>query len=303
MEKTDLKLKIYGVRGSYPPTNGDITRFGVNTTSLRLDVGKHLIIIDAGTGIINLGADLISEMQAGKTSQNISKAHLFFTHTHLDHLMGFPYFSLLYIPGSELHIIAPTMLNNPIRDVIEKWMSPEFFPVTIPELGCNIKYYDFDENRSIYFFDNDFQIIPAKEAAKGKNWVVQISCLRNFTHPRSGSYIYKFKNPKGKTIVLATDIEGFVGGDQRLINFARGADLLIHDAQYNLREYQMFQGFGHSTYQMACEVAKKAEVEKLLLFHHDPKHSDQELSDLESKAREIFPESYMATESMEFIFS
>jgi len=172
MEKTDLKLKIYGVRGSYPPTNGDITRFGANTTSLRLDVGKHLIVIDAGTGIINLGADLISEMQAGKTSQNISKAHLFFTHTHLDHLMGFPYFSLLYIPGSELHIIAPTMLNNPIRDVIEKWMSPEFFPVTIPELGCNIKYYDFGENRSIYFFDNDFQIIPAKEAAKGKNWVV-----------------------------------------------------------------------------------------------------------------------------------
>jgi phosphoribosyl 1,2-cyclic phosphodiesterase len=275
MKPVDMRLKIYGVRGSYPPTNEDLTQFGVNTTCLRLDVGKHLIVFDAGTGIINLGTDL----------------------------MGFPYFSMLYLPQTELHIIAPTMMNKSIEEVIDKWMSPEFFPVSIPELGCTFKYHEFGENRKLYFFEEDFKIIPVKEAQKYENWIGSISCIRNFTHPRAGSYIYKIETKDGKSIVLATDIEGFRGGDQRLINFVKHTNILIHDAQYTLEEYQMFQGFGHSTYEMACEVAAKAEVEKLILFHHDPKHSDEELKIIEKNAKSIFPRTSLAKESMEITLS
>ena len=126
--------------------------------------------------------------------------------------------------------------------------------------------------------------------------------MRNYTHPKGGVYIYKFENNSGHSVVFATDIEGYVGGDQRLAKFAHNANILIHDAQYSLAEYNMFQGFGHSTFVMACEVAKNAGIKKLVLSHHDPKHSDAELKQLEKEAQKIFPDTYLATESMEFIF-
>jgi len=302
MKNTDLRVKIYGVRGSYPPTTGDITRFGVNTTCLRFDIGKHLIIIDAGTGIINLGYDLLKEIKSEDNEQNLFKLHLLFTHTHIDHLMGFPYFSMIYIPGSQFHVISPDMNDYSIEEILETWMSHGFFPVNMSELPSTFTYYDFGEEKQIYFFENDFEIVTGAASEEKTGWIGKISCLRNYTHPKGGSYIYRVENAKGNSIVFATDIEGFVGGDQRLIQFAKDANILIHDAQYSLKEYLMFQGFGHSTYQMACEIAQKANVRQLILTHHDPKHSDQELSELEQKAQEIFPETLMATETMEFEF-
>ena len=303
MGNDKIRLKIYGVRGSYSPTNGDVTSFGVNTTCLRFDIGKHVVIIDAGSGLINLGADLIKEIKSGDSQQDLFKLFMFFTHTHIDHLMGFPYFSMLYMPKTELNIIAPSILDYAIEDVLDAWMSPAFFPVTLSELPSNLNYYDFAENRHAYFYEDKCKIVSVNETDHTESgWLAKISCIRNFTHPKGGTYIYKIESRNGNSVVFATDVEGFVGGDKRLINFARDANILFHDAQYSLEEYQMFQGFGHSTYEMACTVAKQAGVQKLILFHHDPKHSDQELSDLENKAQEIFRETYMATESMEFYF-
>jgi ribonuclease BN (tRNA processing enzyme) len=303
MKKNNLRVKIYGVRGSYPLTVAGNTQFGVNTTSLRFDIGKHVVVFDAGTGIINLGSDLFAELKTGNTHQNLFKIHLLFTHTHIDHLMGFPYFSMIYHPQCELNVIAPTILNTPVKEAIEKIMSPEIFPVTLPELGCSFNYLEFGENRILYFFEESFQIIrTAENDTVDHNWIARISCIRNYTHPRGGCYIYKIETNNGNSVVLATDIEGFIGLDQRLVNFANRANILIHDAQYTPQEYQMFQGYGHSTYEMACQVAKKARVGKLLLFHHDPKHSDEKLLEIEQKAKDIFSESYLASESMEFEF-
>ncbi len=302
MKNSNLKVKIYGVRGSFPPTNGDATKYGVNTTCLRVDMGKHLVIIDAGTGIIKLGADLISEIKAGAKKQNYQKLFMLFTHTHIDHLMGFPYFQLLYMPQTELNIITATQLNYSIEEILETLMSPAFFPVTIAELPSQLNYSDFAENKVVFFFEDDYEIYSTKDSANVKNWIGKISCMRNYTHPKGGVYIYKFENPSGHSIVFATDIEGFVGGDNRLIKFAENADVLIHDAQYSIPEYEIFQGFGHSTYEMACQVAKKAGVKKLILSHHDPKHTDKELEALEKSAKKVFSETYMASELMEFSF-
>lgn len=301
MKNHRIRMKIYGVRGSYPPTNGNGTKVGVNTTCVRVDIGKHIIIIDAGTGIINLGTDLIKEWKSEKGKQNYFSLYLFFSHTHIDHLMGFPYFNMIYLPQTELNIISPTQLNYSIEEILETLMSPAFFPVSMAELPCTFNYQNFAENKIAYFFENDYSIISVNDNIDKKNWVGRISCLRNYTHPKGGAYIYKFENPTGKSMVFATDVEGFVGGDQRLIRFAQNADVLIHDAQYSLEEYEMFQGFGHSTFRMACEAAQKASVRRLILSHHDPKHSDKELIDLENEAKKIFPETYLATESMEFV--
>jgi ribonuclease BN (tRNA processing enzyme) len=301
MSDHSLAVKIYGVRGSYPPTNGDRTEYGVNTTCLRVNIGKHVIIIDAGTGIIKLGADLFDEMNSGKGKSDFSNLYLLFTHTHIDHLMGFPYFGLLYLPQTILNVISPSQLNYSIEEILETIMSPAFFPVTIPELPCTIKYTDFAENRMIYFYEDSYKINLIQESPENTKWIGRISCLRGYTHPKGGSYIYKIENFNKQAIVFATDIEGFVGGDQRLIKFSHNAQVLIHDAQYSLPEYEVFQGFGHSTYKMACEVALKAGVNKLILSHHDPKHSDLDLKVLEEEAQKIFSETYMANEEMEFL--
>ncbi len=300
--KSDFSIKIYGVRGSFPPTKGFSTNIGVNTTCLRANIGQHVVIFDAGTGIINLGADLISELKSGNSLQNLFNLNLFFSHTHIDHLMGFPYFAMLYMPQTELNIISPNILGYSIEEIIELWMSPALFPVTTAELPSRFSYFDFGENMHMYFFEDETKILPATEAATVENWIGRISCMRNFTHPKGGAYLYKVEKSNGESIVFATDIEGFVGGDQRLIKFAQNAKILIHDAQYTLAEYQMFQGFGHSTYEMACDVAKKAEVDKLILTHHDPKHEDKELTELENQAQEIFPQTFMAKDGMEFSF-
>lgn len=302
MDDNKFRVKIYGVRGSYPPLNGNGTEFGVNTTCLRVDFGKHLVIIDAGTGIIKLGFDLMNEMKTDPPRQNYHQLFLLFTHTHIDHLMGFPYFAPLYHPLTDLNIISPAQLNYSIEEILETLMSPAFFPVTIAELPSRFNYQEFAENRQIYFYEDDYQLLTTKDAPKSDKWIGRLSCMRNYTHPKGGVYIYKFEDSAGHSVVFATDVEGFVGGDQRLTKFSEGADVLIHDAQYTLPEYDVFQGFGHSTFEMACEVAKKAGVGKLILSHHDPKHSDNELKDLESKAKNIFPETYIASETMEFSF-
>ncbi len=300
MSNNKMRFKIYGIRGSYPPTNGLPTHFGVNTTCFRFDVGSHVVVLDAGTGIINLGADLLKEARQKNGKQNPWRMFIFFTHLHIDHLMGFPYLPQIYFPQSEIHLISPKIVNYSLADALEMLMSPALFPVTLEELQSTRIYHDFAENRVAYFTEEGVHIVPATTKKAVDSWILKVSAIRNYTHPKGGAYIYKFETPAGNSVVVATDVEGFVGGDQRIINFARGASILVHDAQYTISEYAMFQGFGHSTYEMACQVAKEAGVQKLLLFHHDPKHDDAVLSELEAEAQKIFPETYMASESMEF---
>lgn len=301
MSKPNLRLKVYGSRGSYSPTFGNGTTIGPNTTCFRVDIGDNIIIFDAGSGIINCGADLFKEMQSERASHSEWKLHLFFTHLHIDHIVGFPFFSMLYMPKTKIHFIGPKILDYEVEDTLRTFMHPPFFPVSLEELPFRREFYRITEGKVVYFYENDFIIQGSAESAK-KGWVGKISTIRNYMHPKGGSHFYKIEIPSGKTIVIATDTEGFVGGDQRLIKFAQGADLLLHDAQYEPKEYGMMQGFGHSTYEMACDIAEKAGVKKLLLVHHDPRYQDERLTQIEANAQKLFPQTFLAKECMEFVF-
>ena len=129
-----------------------------------------------------------------------------------------------------------------------------------------------------------------------------VRSLRNLAHPKGGVVNYRISY-KGKSVIFATDVEGYVGGDARLVSFANKTDLLIHDAQYRPEEYNGLpvptQGFGHSTYEMATDVARAAKVKRLALFHHDPSHSDDELKEIESRARKNFKNTFAAFEGQE----
>lgn len=297
MSERGLRIKIFGVRGSYSPTKMSNTKIGVNTTCIYAETGDFNLIFDAGSGIINCGKETMQRYTAQQHNAANWKTHLFITHLHIDHLNGLPYFPMLYSPQSEIHCFSPKILDHSLPDVVQQMINPPYFPVCYHEVPCKFVFNEIKEINTVYFTNDDYQLNSPSEVLD-INWKIKISCMRNLTHPKGGGFFYKLETVTGVKVVLATDTEGFIGGDQRLINFAKNADLLVHDAHYTPEEYPNFQGFGHSTYEMACEIANKAGVKNLLLTHHDPDRTDAALFNIEQQARELFPSTKIATEDM-----
>jgi ribonuclease BN (tRNA processing enzyme) len=125
--------------------------------------------------------------------------------------------------------------------------------------------------------------------------------MKYYFHPKDGSFNYRL-DCGNHSLVFATDVEQYAGSDQRLISFAQGCDVLVHDSQYSLEQYLQFQGYGHSNYEMACETALKAKAKKLLLFHHDPNNDDAILETIEGNAKAIFKGAELAHEGWEWKF-
>jgi phosphoribosyl 1,2-cyclic phosphodiesterase len=288
------------VRGSYPSPGLKTARIGGNTPCVQVQAGKHLIILDAGTGIISLGEALVIQHQGDKTPIT---ATLLFTHTHHDHTQGFPFFKPLYFRTTTLYVFGPRTLQADLHEVLSRAMLPPVFPITLDQLPCVRIVRNLNEGEAIVLgADTDEPQVIAGRIPPGANAFgnVLIHTLRSYAHPQ-GVYIYRIEH-NGKAVVYATDTEGYVGGDQRLIRFVRDAALLIHDAQYIESEYTnplaSKQGWGHSTWRMAIEVAQAAAVKQLVLFHHDPEHSDEMLEQVEKEARTIFPMARLAREGM-----
>jgi ribonuclease BN (tRNA processing enzyme) len=295
-----LSITFWGVRGSYPSPGPDTARVGGNTPSIEVRASHHRIILDAGTGVIGLGRAMVDQYRA---DQKPMIATLLFTHTHHDHTQGFPFFNPTHYSSTRLYVFGPKTLHEDLEQVLARAMLPPVFPITLDELPClrvmrnlhegEVVVLNAAETEPRVLMDRDRPIQEPPEH-------VLIRVLRSHAHPQ-GVFIYRIEHG-GKSMVYATDTEGYVGGDQRLIEFARGADLLIHDAQYTEAEYTSDstskQGWGHSTWQMAIDVARVAGVKKLALFHHDPTHSDDMLEQLEKQAQAALPHTVLARERM-----
>lgn len=292
-------VRFRGVRGSYPVPGEKTVRVGGNTTCLEVQVGGNLIIFDAGTGIISLGHELVREHR--ETGQPIL-ASLFFTHTHHDHTQGFPFFEPAYLESSILYVFGPKTFYEDIEGALQRAMLPPFFPVALADLKSLRIISNLDEGEAVVLNEGkDPQIysVYRDKGPKGPESVT-IKVMRSSAHPK-GVSIYKVEWA-GRSVVFATDTEGYIDGDTRLIYFSEGTDLLIHDAQFTEEEYISGpipkQGWGHSTPQIAIQVAKKAEVKSLALFHHDPMHDDDFLTELERQAQAEFPQTMLAREGL-----
>ena len=301
MSDYSLLARLYGVRGSYPMATKDATRFGGNTTCLLARTPNHIVIVDAGTGIVQAGNDLMPEiLMHKKKSKKPFYITLIFSHTHMDHLIGFPYFAPLYIPGVHLTMIGPATLGVDFEDILSTFVEPQYYPVSMDEFRCTKSFDNINENMVLYFTDKS--TVP-ETASNGdplpENTEMVISNMKYYFHPKDGNYIYKIMWGE-RSLVFATDVEQYVGSDQRLIPFSEGCDVLVHDAQYTLDQYLKYQGYGHSNYEMACQAALKAKAKKLLLFHHAPNNDDTVLTDIENKAKKIFTNSEMAYEGWEW---
>jgi len=262
--------------------------------------GGHLIILDAGTGIIGLGRDLARQYAI---DQKPVVATILFTHTHHDHTQGFPFFEPAYFGTSTLYMFGPKNFYEDVEEALTRAMLAPTFPIALDELKSLRIISNIDETGVIVLDQGkEPQIVNIyREKITASPQAVRISSMRSFYHPKGGVTLYRIEWA-GKKMVYASDTEGYVGGDTRLIRFSEEADLLIHDAQYTTEEYLTGdvpkQGWGHSTPEMATAVAKAARVKRLALFHHDPLHDDEMLSAIEREARLAFPNTVLAYEGL-----
>ena len=265
-----MKLRVWGCRGSVAAPGSDTIRYGGNTSCVELEgAGGEAIIFDAGTGMRPLGVRMVNEP--------IKSVHILLTHLHMDHLQGLGFFRPLFRPDVEVHIWGPPSPVQPLVDRISTYMSAPLFPVRLADIPCDLTFHDAPE-----------------EPVKIGGLTVSASLV---TH--QGPTVGFRVEEAGKSVVYLPDHEPSIGGsdltDQPAdwisgYQLTKGADILLHDAQYGDEEYPRHMGWGHSAIGHVVAFARKAEVERLVLFHHDPYHSDAELEALVADAQRIWGE-------------
>lgn len=257
-----LRIQFWGTRGSVPSPGRKTVRYGGNTpcVEIRTDEG-WLVILDAGTGIRELGLSLLHRSAGAPVAGDI-----FLTHAHWDHIQGIPFFAPLFQRGNHFTIWGSPSLERSVDRVVRDQMSPVVFPVSFEELDARI----------------DFSTIAAGDRRSGTGYEVEAFEVQ---HP-GGALGYRFRAPGStQSIVYVSDNElgspdkyaSAVDWRQQLVAFVRGATVLVHDTMYTTDEYDHHRGWGHSTYRDGVELALEAGVATLVLFHHDPQRTDDEL--------------------------
>jgi len=266
-----MKLTFWGVRGSVPVSGKHYVKYGGHTPCASLPSSeKDLIVIDAGTGIMRLGEALTE-----KKDKKYVHIHLVFTHFHIDHIMGLPFFPPLFSRETKVSFYSP-LKSGETQRLLSTLMGGRFFPIPFDKTGAEKKFVE----------------VPLGDFAIGN---VRISHIP-LNHPQ-GSFAYRFSE-KGRNIVFATDTEHPEKGmDEQLVAFAQKTDILIYDATFTPDEYKKGRrGWGHSTWKQGTRVAQKAGAGKLYLSHFNPSHSDKKIDNIIKSAREVFPETYGARE-------
>lgn len=297
----EMKITFWGVRGSYPVPGKRTMGFGGNTACVELRAGEQRIVFDAGTGAIGLGQAWMREFRQNR--QAITATFLF-SHLHHDHLQGFPFFSPAYMPTTTLHLIGTSLSGHTVREALTAEMQPPAFPLTLNDLQSTKRMIALSEREAVTLDEDGTPRVGMSVFTADDPQRVVIRCLRSSAHP-GGVAIYRV-NWRGLSVVYATDTEGYANMDQRLINFASGADLLIHDSQYLDDHYlgrrpgfPTTQGYGHSTVSMACELARAAGVRRLALFHYDPAYDDTTIEEMQTLAQTHFHGAFAPREEQE----
>ncbi len=305
---SEFKVKFRGVRGSYPIARKEYLKYGGNTSCVEVNAGGHLIVLDAGTGMIDVGDELLEKYIASGSCNNDRspiKAVVLLSHIHHDHIQGFTFFRPLHIPSTTVNVYGNVNYNESLSDELAELLFGKSFPLDLGDIAGNLNIKDIAETDAIILRHGEPPIIKRIEKEDDliadENDVV-ITCYRSYAHPQEGVIIYKISY-KGKTLVYATDKESYFGGDKKLANFARGCNLLIHDAQYTTEDYlNSFvpkQGYGHSTFDMAVECQNQVNAEKLVFFHFDPSYDDEKLDSINEHYKGLGGKALLAYEGLE----
>jgi phosphoribosyl 1,2-cyclic phosphodiesterase/ActR/RegA family two-component response regulator len=273
-----ITVRFWGTRGSIATPGPATTRYGGNTSCVEVRCGSHILVFDAGTGLRALGQALLEEFEARPLTM-----HLFVSHTHWDHIQGFPFFMPAYQPGTTINVYGPSGEGRPLEKLLRGQMDPDYFPVALGDMGASLRVHEY---RAADFVIGD----------------VAVSAMY-LNHP--GMTLGYRVSYGGKRVVYATDNEPYrttlarfsqradsgedfgANLDTELVNFVAGAELYIGEAQYTDEEYPAKVGWGHSSVSATVEVALRAGVKALALYHHDPMHDDDVVAAMEAQARRL----------------
>ena len=263
-----MRVRFFGTRGSIATPGPHTLRYGGNTSCIEVQSNAGtLVILDMGTGAAVLGRELMARGEP-------SRGHILISHTHWDHIQGIPFFSPLFVPGFEWDIYGPRGLHQGLRQTLAGQMQSTYFPVTLEQLGATIRYRELVEGR-LRIGD------------------IEVTC-RYLNHPAltlgyrleaDGAALVYACDHEPHSHALASGVGDFLGEDRRHAEFLAGADLVVHDAQYLASEYPQKIGWGHSTIEYACAVARLAKVGQLALTHHDPMRDDAAIDALVDSLR------------------
>lgn len=305
-----FKVKFRGTRGSYPTPKATHLKYGGNTSCVEVNVRDRLIILDAGTGIIELGESLTREHILSGSNIDERKpirATVILSHIHLDHIQGLPFFSPEFLKTTKLEIYGPDSGKEKLKDTISSLMFDKSFPVSLEEIQGSININSFSQRQVLVIKENGEHILSNltdfNKNDTEKNDIV-ITAYKTTAHPKNGCLCIKISY-KDKVLVYATDKECYVGSDKKFIEFAYGCDVLIHDAQYTHQDYispvMPKQGYGHSTFNMAIETAKLAKAKKLYFFHYDPNYDDNILDMLDKDFKNMTVDFNFSKENLEIV--
>ncbi len=261
-----MRARIWGCRGSLPAPGASKLRYGGDTScvEVQLDDGT-VLILDAGTGIRELGAQL---------DPGESDVHVLLTHLHMDHVEGFPFFTHLWNPNARLTVWGPPSHMLSLKERLARYMSPPLFPIDVHDVPSSCAFHD----------------LPSL------SWTIGSATITAMPVEHPGPTVAYRIEENGRVLCYMPDHEPAALGDFRSESadwidgfaLAQDADVLMHDSQYFQDEYATRRGWGHSSYEDAVAYAKLTRTKKLLLFHHDPTHDDDELDRLEGLAVEAW---------------
>jgi phosphoribosyl 1,2-cyclic phosphodiesterase len=301
-----MRARFWGVRGSIPCPGRQTAKYGGNTAciELRFAGSDRLIIIDAGSGLRELG----NFMMAHDLPKGPIKTSLYLSHTHWDHIMGFPFFTPIYLPSTTLQVFGPVSHEeDPLESVVGGQMMYRYFPVREAELAATISYVNLKEGRfdlgdgiilTTKYLNHPIMCLGYRFECRGK-----VFCTAYDSEPYQNLFC---TDPADPSYDETMAIEGeLVAQEQNMAleRFISGADLVVYDAQYTRKEFSSKVGWGHTSMEDAIATAKRNNVKRIALFHHDPMRTDGQLDELakthcQSDA-ELCPKIFFAEEGME----
>jgi phosphoribosyl 1,2-cyclic phosphodiesterase len=277
-----MYIKFWGVHGSLPRPGPKTLKYGGNTPCVEVRCGDTLLILDAGTGIRELGDDLLARADRVPDGAPPLEAFILISHFHWDHVQGIAFFAPAFVKGARFHVYGVADTQRNIALTLRNQLAKPNFPLTCDDFAAHFSFHDIEPGRLISI--GDASVTTA-----------------TLNHP-GGSYAFRIEHG-GRSFVYASDTEHLDRIDGDLLGLASKADVLVYDGMFSPDQYVGLwdntprKNWGHSTWEAAVEVARAAEVGELILFHHG--NEDSVVEQMESEARKCFPRTRAAFEGLE----
>ena len=270
-----MKIKFWGVRGSIPTPGPSTARVGGNTSCVEVRAAGLLLIFEMGTGARGLGGSLLKQLPLS--------AHVFMSHLHHDHTQGLPFFVPCFIPGNTLRFYGADKGGMTFEEQLRRVFDFPYFPIPLKGMAATFQFVSIREGQKI-------QLSPEVTVSN-----------RKLNHPDEafGFRVEAMEDGVKKVFAFCTDTEHYSVPDWKVKDLAKDADVFVYDGQYTDEEYPSKVGWGHSTPSEGVKLVRESGAKRLILFHHDPTHSDEKVFDMEAQAKALFPGAQAAVEGLE----